>query len=309
MLKGRRLSSLKLYDTYLRRWRNFCSERFLDCLHSNVTTGLAYLQSLVALGLGFSAINTARSAISSVILLPTGQHFGVHNDVKLFMKGVFNSRPPRARYVSTWDPTVVLEFLKSWGPAQDIPLDKHTMKLVMLIMLTTGQRPQILTKLLLHNMKTGDDFYEFALSALDLNQGRPNYRPDSILLKRYPENMRICVFHYLQVYLRRTALLRKDIVNIFITTTKPYRTASANTISRWLKVVLREAGVDTSHFSAGSSRAATTSKAKAIGMPIDQILKAGGWSNASTFTRFYDRPVQATSFAHSMLSLASPEDI
>ena len=52
--------------------------------------------------------------------------------------------------------------------------------------------------------------------------------------------------------------------------------------------MLHKAGVDT-QFGAHSTRSASTSAAASKGLPIDIVLKAAGWSSASTFTRFYKR--------------------
>jgi len=109
----------------------------------------------------------------------------------------------------------------------------------------------------------------------------------------------------LTVYISRTALLRKDIQALFLTTTKPYRAASGNTISRWLKGTLKGAGIDTNQFTAGSSRAAATSAAKQSGLPVDQILKAGGWTRHDTFSKFYDKTILPCSFGDTILSRVS----
>ena len=45
-------------------------------------------------------------------------------------------------------------------------------------------------------------------------------------------------------------------------------------------------------FSAHSVRAASTSKANANLVPVDNILKVAGWSNAETFARFYKKPIE-----------------
>jgi hypothetical protein len=79
---------------------------------------LEFLQTLFKQGLGYSVLNTAQSALSSVILLPTGEQFGVHIDVKMFMRGIFNSNPPRPRYVTTWDLVQVLDFSATWTAAR-----------------------------------------------------------------------------------------------------------------------------------------------------------------------------------------------
>jgi hypothetical protein len=91
-------------------------------------------------------------------------------------------------------------------------------------------------------------------------------------LRKFPTNPKLCILKYLTTYLERTALLRNNIKPFLITTTKPYRVASANTISRWLKTVLSEANIDVEQFSAGSSRAASTSAAKQAGLPIDRTI-------------------------------------
>jgi hypothetical protein len=302
LINGRRNSSLKLYSSYITQWKDFCSARGVHCIHASVATGLEFLQTLLSRGLGYSVLNTARSALSSIMVLPGNLLFGVHPDVKLFLKGVFNSNPPRPRYSSMWDPTQVLVFLQSWSPADNISLEKLVMKLCMLIMLVTGQRPQVLSKLRLNNMKVSDDAIEFILEAVDLKQGRPGFKSQVLRLTRFPSNPKICVHKYLSTYLGRTAVIRKDLQPLLLTTTKPFRVASANTISRWLKTTLKAAGVDVDCFTAGSSRAASVSAAKQSGLPIEQILKTGGWSRADTFTRFYDRPILPCSFETTILS-------
>jgi len=42
-------------------------------------------------------------------------------------------------------------------------------------------------------------------------------------------------------------------------------------------------GIDTNTFSAHSTCGAATSKAKAVGLPVREILKAANWSLSSTF--------------------------
>ena len=59
---------------------------------------------------------------------------------------------------------------------------------------------------------------------------------------------------------------------------------STSTISRWLKEMLRMAGIN--NFTAHSTRAASTSAAKS-----KDILKAGNWSRESTFNRFYNKTI------------------
>jgi integrase len=301
MMKARRKTSLTLYGTYIAKWKVFCDNHSWNHVYASVQQGLIFLQHLLDAGSGYSVINTARSALSALINLKTGIQFGSHPDVTLFMKGVFNIRPTTPKYVSTWDPVHVLTFLEQWFPADNITLEKLTLKLIMLILLVTGQRPQIIHRLDLANLKTTTDTHEFVVKLTDLKQGRVNYRPDSIVLRAYPSNKKLCVFRYMSSYIQRTALLRKNDTQLILAFKKPHKPASSNTISRWIKTVLNKAGIDTGTFSAGSVRSASTSKAREQGAPVQQILSMGGWTRESTFNKFYNRPIVSMPFATRIL--------
>jgi hypothetical protein len=71
--------------------------------------------------------------------------------------------------------------------------------------------------------------------------------------------------------------------------TKPNKAVSPSTIGRWIKYQLGLAGMDTSSFSAHSTRDTTASKAVRNGRPIQAILDHGHWVRESTFYRFYHR--------------------
>ena len=63
-------------------------------------------------GIGYSGINTARSALSSVLKPVDGMTFGAQESVKRFLKGVYEARPSNPRYTETWDVSKVLNYLK-----------------------------------------------------------------------------------------------------------------------------------------------------------------------------------------------------
>jgi hypothetical protein len=114
----------------------------------------------------------------------------------------------------------------------------------------------------------------------------------------------LCIVNHLAEYLQRTKDLRGDGLSLFISYQKPYKAVSTETISRWLKTMLAKAGVDITLFKAHSTRSAATSKAKACGMPISDILKKIGWTNAQTFAKFYDKNVidDGTNLGHELIT-------
>ena len=279
MQLSRRTTSNRLYKTYLDRWENYCDQREIDPVRPGVHAGVEFLQSLLEdkqVTRGYSAINTARSALSAVIQLESGGSFGDHPYVRVFMKGVFNKKPPTPRYVTVWDPEIVLKMLKGWSPAHKLTLRKLTLKLIMLILLVTGQRGQILLALNMEAMEINNKEFKFKIKGADLKQGRRGYKPEILRLKAFPADKRICVHRYLSVYLQRTEDIRGTEKAVILTTTKPHHKVSRDTISRWVKTVLSKAGIDMKEYGPGSTRAAAVSKAKHAGASVDEILKGGG---------------------------------
>ena len=57
------------------------------------------------------------------------------------------------------------------------------------------------------------------------------------------------------------------------------------------------AGVDSNIFSAHSTRGAASSKAAAVGVPIDSILATANWSRSSTFSKYYHRDIHPPGMA------------
>jgi len=134
---------------YINKWLQFCCEGPRDPLHPSVRSLLSFLHSLFKKGLSYSALNTARSAVSSIDInvsdvqdhTPVGKHFLVCR----YLKGVFNKIKPVPRYNNIWSVDTVLDYLSLFWPLDEINLKELTLKLVMLIALTTGQRCQTLT--------------------------------------------------------------------------------------------------------------------------------------------------------------------
>ena len=67
------------------------------------------------------------------------------------------------------------------------------------------------------------------------------------------------------------------------------------------KTVMIRAGISDS-FGSHSVRAAVVSKANISGVPLKDILERAGWSNQSTFAKFYNKKVvKDSTFDHTVL--------
>lgn len=268
----------------------------------NVTLFLDFLTSLYNDGLFYSAINTARSAVSSIVICNSrGQTLGAHPLVSKFMKGIFVLRAPSVRYKSIWDVEIVLKWLVKLSPVQRLSLRNLTLKTVMLIALTSACRGDTLFKLDISDMREGKSSFNFHVL---MKQSRRGYTTPVINLKAYPCDRRLCVYTVLKHYLSRTSSLRGHETRLFLSYLKPHKTVTKCTISRWIKTVLNLSGVDTSVFKPHSTRAASTSKALLHGVPLDNILDTAGWTQSSTFATYYQKeivPVEPSVFAAGVL--------
>ena len=88
--------------------------------------------------------------------------------------------------------------------------------------------------------------------------------------------------------IRETTELRSS-DQLIISYKKPHASVSCDTIARWIRNVLQQSGVDTSVYSAHSTRAASTYAVAAMGCPIADILSPVDWANAKSFAWFYNK--------------------
>ena len=101
----------------------------------------------------------------------------------------------------------------------------------------------------------------------------------------------LCVVKHLEQYIYQTQDKRSTEKQLLISFQKPHKAVSVDTISRWIKTVLQQAGIDTKVFGAHSTRSASTSAAKANSVSLETIMKSAGWSQESTFTKYYQMPI------------------
>jgi hypothetical protein len=227
-------------------------------------------------------------------------YVGSHPLVVRFMKGVFNSRPTSPRTCKTWEVSHVLNYLKTLTPAKYLSLKDLTLKLTMLIALTNAARVQTLHQLSCNILEKTKDGIVLHINGL-LKQSRPGYHFSSLKLKAYPPDRRLCVLTYYKEYMKRTKIHRNKSVSLLLSFVKPFKPVTKDTISRWIKTVMERSGIDTKIYTSHSVRAASTSKAKACMVPITDIMKVAGWSQESTFTRFYHKQTETPSFADAVL--------
>jgi len=144
---------------YCRKWK-------INPISIPVASGLNFLAELYNKGLSYSALNTARSALTSVIVLQGDQSFGNHSLVSRFLKGTFTTRPALPKYKEVWDVNIVLVHLKTLRPAETLSLKLLSFKIVMLMAILSGQRCQTIHALTTSNMKVSNSKVTFIVNDL-----------------------------------------------------------------------------------------------------------------------------------------------
>ena len=147
ILASWRTGTTKQYRSYLTRWQNFCHNHKLSPYNPGTAKAIDFLTELFNSGIGHSAINTARSALSTIILPKDGIPFGKDPLVCRFLKGVFEIRPCLPKYSHIWDTTKLLCHLKTFPTIETTSLKDLTRNLTTLLCILTGQRCQTIHKI------------------------------------------------------------------------------------------------------------------------------------------------------------------
>ena len=265
-----------------------------------------YLIHLFKLGISSGSLNSIRSALS-FFTQNSSLDLGNHPMVARCFKSFYKMRPNFPRYVVTWDVGIVLRFLASWHPPEELSLKQLTLKTVTLIALTASDRAQTIHCIDIDHMHFGSKGLECHIPAL-LKHSRRG-RPARTVLCVEWDAPELDVCNYVQIYLRKTFKFRlkavrlgkKKPTQLFLShrTGKPVERAS---ISRWIREVLGLSGIDITTFSAHSTRSASASAAARCGASPQQIMKQGDWSNLGTYQRFYDRVPDDTPVGRLILS-------
>ena len=280
-----------------------CVEKGWEKYNPKLNQAIFFLTQLFEQGLSYSAINAARSSLSNILPMYDGLPFGQHFVVSRVMKGIYNKRPQRSRYTSTWDVDVVLDYLRELSPLINLTLKDISRKLVMLLLLTTFQRVQTLASLCITDIIRSEDnkTVVFRLSQVLKHSRRGSL--GLITLNQFDTDPRLCVVKCLNMYLQKTQEIRHSHCdNLIITTIPPFAKASSQTIARWVKETLSLAGVDTDLFKAHSVRGASTSKLFQLHTPIGEIMKKADWKSECVFRKFYNKDVLPKNISHKLLT-------
>lgn len=293
-------NTYKQYGPCIKAYINYCNDHSHDYIKISIPVIINFLTYIFDNGAKYGSINNYKSAIS--LLLGTTLD---DNRIKRFMKGVYKLRPTLPKYNLTWNPGTVLNYLAKQWPNESLNLETISKKTLTLLALCCAHRVQTFSLIKSCNITITES--EIIIKIPDLiKTSRPTSLQPILRLPYFNERPEICPARCLETYLNKTQTLRNPENSfLFISHKKPHYKVTSQTLSSWIKIILHKSGVDTSVFTAHSTRHSATSTANKLGVSLDVIRKTAGWTDSScVFAKYYNKEIipDCNQFARSILS-------
>ena len=219
----------KRYNSHVKRFVQFCLERYTDPIQATMEMGVEFLTDYFKTGVGYRSVNSARSALSSIIKPVCNVPFGKSPLVCNFLRGVFNIRPVLPKHVTTWDVTTFFSLIKTKPTVTNCDLKTLSHRLAILFYLTAGQRDQAIKCLNLDCIKISSDMV-LLLVPETFKTTRPGYHLPPIELKTFKDSELFAVAH-LKQYIKMTAPFGNAGTNqLGLSFLRPHKPISATTL-------------------------------------------------------------------------------
>ena len=234
----------------------------------------------------------------------------------MLFKHFKKSCPPREVSPPPWDVALVLNSLRGlpYEPLQESHLKDLTLKTVFLLALASSKRVGELHALsykVAHTRGWKEASFsfipEFVAKNQDPSKADPSFWSFSVpslddFVGGEEEEMALCPVRAIRTYLKRTRHLRPQAKRLFVSTKDSLKPISVNSISCWIKEVIRRAyGNDRAicpRAKAHELRAVGTSLVFRKNLSLNQVLQAGVWKSQNTFTSFYLKDIMYESLGN-----------
>ena len=158
----------------------------------------------------YGTIAVVRSALSAILPKINSQTFGKDERVSRMIKGIFKLHPSLPKYIVTYDPDIILQYMDSLPANNLLSMDLFTKKLCTLLCLLIGQRSQTISSLKLDRSALAHETYTFYIDTI---QKINKTRETSTLFgfQSFKPNEKLCIINCLIEYRSRTNLLRENL--------------------------------------------------------------------------------------------------
>ena len=188
----------KSYSSARRLWCSWRHERGLTPFPTSITPIVEFITHHFQEGKQYSTLNFYRSALSATIPPIEGKPVG---QTRRALQGSFNQRPPRPRYSTTWDVTLVVTFLQEHvGSNQTLSLKQLSLKVTTLLALANATRASDLVALDTRFIQRNPEGMLFRIPGL--TKTRRSGPPRTMSVAKFEDEM-ICPVATLEHYLEQ----------------------------------------------------------------------------------------------------------
>lgn len=283
----------KTYDSRWKAWQQHCRSEGISAAAPTEADVVNFLAQQYSNGADYAKLNALRSALASAIP-------GVSDmdDMKRVLAAAMRHRPPNTRQGDdVWDPQLIVDLWKKRRSNAQLDTPALREKTVSLLALASHSRMS--------------DIAAISASAVSCEQARMRYKQwpgkvrhqgDGRLVRRdpidaYAEDPHICPVRAVEAYMQRTEQHRSaEHDRLFLALRKTKRNGAqfygalvTDSVARIMFKVMKEAGVNTEEYKAGSSRSASSSAALEAGAAVDAVMRRGNWASRRVFNEFYNR--------------------
>ena len=117
------------HQRYVKKWFEYCEINRISISLPPIKDVVEFLMMTFKTGVGYIALNTARSALSTITENEFGQSIGKDPVIFRFIKGVFEKRPSLPRYAYTWDVRLLFNYFREQPTVDQLNPKELTLKL------------------------------------------------------------------------------------------------------------------------------------------------------------------------------------
>ncbi|GFR81365.1 tyrosine recombinase [Elysia marginata] len=170
-------STKSIDSTYIRQWIQSSHRRGGDPFREDMTLILEFLTDLHKQDKSYSTIDTVKSAIFTIMFFDLESTPSNQNIIRKFMRGLYQSNPPKSRYSTIWDANLVLQYLQRMGPSISLTVKDLSKMCAMLPGLLSVQRVQTLHVLKLLDIQLFQDQLIINISGLIKQSASSRHNP------------------------------------------------------------------------------------------------------------------------------------
>ncbi|XP_064103326.1 uncharacterized protein LOC135213276 [Macrobrachium nipponense] len=298
-------SSGRLYQGKWRLFQDWCQDKGIAPDEATIPQLACFFHHLRKdKQLSISAVEGYRAALNKVFSLK-GMDLAASPEILLLFKHFRKTCPPRELRTPHWDVALVLKSLRGppYEPLHSASLKNLTLKTLFLLALASSKRVSELHALsyeVSHTRRWREMGFSFVPGFVAKTQdpSKPDEMFSSFTIPSLgdftgfdKEELILCPVRAMKAYLKRTRQFRPAIKWLFVATGKHPKEVAKNTISFWIRQVIRRAyenkEVPMPKVRAHEVRGIGSSMLFRKNLSVSQVLRAGTWKTKTTFTSSY----------------------